>query len=722
MLFGTVVYMKKNDLFITQAMLASYLSVEHKNYLELIEPFVLKSLPVVINEKIDISKIQIQVNEEYNLDILYNVVEKILQRLAKQKHGSYVRKEYGNYFVNRLYDDTKFNSEKTKIKNSLERVVLQLKNFLVNEKKQTNVTEEIAKEYLSIFLDTYNYSIYANVESANTITVSDSQSKTNYYVAQFILCEYQKKSTIYDCILEIIKGTLVAKSIYYFMFEENNEYCRKINGTKFYLDTRLLIGVLGLNSQQEHSAMSELVNIINKNGGKLVTFKHYVDELIGILYKYARDVNSRLNLSLQKLTTQNATALEAEMYAKTIETRLEELGISIEEVPDYSELIDTQAWHIDYTALRSALDASINYKLNHNSDPLKNDCDTIEAIAFFRRNCTQCSVDNCNAIFVTKNKDIVNVINRLYYKERFSKGEINFAISDVDLTAMLWLSTFGCKSDLPQLKLLEDVYAACAPSNSVMKAFLNKIKYLEESEKITQEMAILLRTDYSMMDDLTELTDNNSSRVTDETIYEMQARISNREKKIAMQNAREKLSSEFAKLEDQQELNKQEQTAVEEKRNDLIQLQKKVLKEKQDVRVIANRIEKQRIKNEDISNQNAQTIKKIEKLRNSVIRKAKDKAKKIASIVQAIMNIACVLFLIICVVIFSYATYKVSDFTTNSLVVSYIIVGIVSIVGFISSAVSFKKFFSKFIERKCENIYDYIYDKEINKNKELFED
>ena len=715
--------MKKNDLFITEAMLASYLSVEHKNYLELIEPFVLNCLPDEIDAVINIEQLQEKINSDYNMEILYNVVEKILQRLSKQKHGEYIKRQNHNYYLNKVYDDTKFNDRKVKIKNSLEQVVRSLKSFLEKEKKLNKVTENDAKEYLSVFLDAYNYSIYDNVESANNITIN-AQNKTNYYVAQFILNEYNKNSIVYDSVLEIIKGTLVAKSIYYFMFEENNEYCNKLNGTMFYLDTRLLIGLLGINSEQEYRAMNELTSLITTNGGKLATFSHYIDELRGILYKYSKDINSRFSLSLQKFSSTNMSSLDVDIFSKTLESRIEALGVSIEELPDYEQMVDSQKWHIDYNELNNALNSSINYKTNYNSysDSLENDCNTIEAVSYMRGDRRKCSIHNCNAIFVTKNIDIVKVVNTLYYRERFSKGEINFVISDVDLTAMLWLSSFGCKSDLPQLKLLEDVYAACAPSKNVMKAFLNKIKSLEDSEKISQETAILLRTDYSMLDDLTELTENNSDRITDEIIYEMQARLANREKKKAIIEANEKLKTEMDKLEEEKQLNYKETIDVERKRNELIQMQRRVSKETQDMQVIANRLERQRIKNEKDSVSNANEIKKIEDYKKKVIERIKKKAKVASSVVYGIMNIIIWILCLAIIGFFAYATYEITDFNIKSKIVCYIFIGAVSIIGFAVSIFSYKKSISKWIAMLSEKVYDYIYAQEVQKDSDILFD
>lgn len=60
-------------------------------------------------------------------------------------------------------------------------------------------------------------------------------------------------------------------------------------------------------------------------------------------------------------------------------------------------------------------------------------------------------------------------------------------MSDVDLTSIIWLSTFGKNSDLPKMKLLEHAYSACMPSRLIMKEFLAKVHSLEESEKLVKK-------------------------------------------------------------------------------------------------------------------------------------------------------------------------------------------------------------------------------------------
>lgn len=334
---------------------------------------------------------------------------------------------------------------------------------------------------------------------------------------------------------------------------------------------------------------------------------------------------------------------------------------------------------------------------------------------------SRCSIENCKVIFVTKNKDIVNVVNRLYYDERFKSGEMNYAITDVDLTAMLWLSSFGNRSDLPQLKLMEDVYAACAPSNNLMKAFLKRIKSLEDNEKIGQETAILLRTEYSMLEELVELTDNDSEKVTDDVVLEMQSRLVNQQRREITKEVKGKLSEQFKTLEEEKELVQRERKEVEEKRENLIQDQRRVFKDKEDAQVVARRVEKQRLKIEEEERKTRKKMQVVEKVRDMYLNQAKTKAKNYSSFFECVMNAICFCGCLFVTGLVTWATYRVSNFTIKDLAISYTIVGVTSIISLITMLVSFRTFFSKIIKRKGQEIYDKIYSKEIVKNKELFE-
>ena len=169
MIFGTVIRMKKNETFITQSMLSSYMAVESKDYLELLLPFVSVCLPQKVDEVINISKMQEALKQNYSLDIPVNVVEKLLTRLCKKKRDAIVKKVPTGFAINKVYDTKDFEEKSEKIKRCIDAVLSKMQRFMINQKHLTGVSYDKMKEYLTIFLDTYNYAVYEDAQSLDTV-------------------------------------------------------------------------------------------------------------------------------------------------------------------------------------------------------------------------------------------------------------------------------------------------------------------------------------------------------------------------------------------------------------------------------------------------------------------------------------------------------------------------------------------------------------------------
>lgn len=719
MTYGTVMLMKKNDTFITQAMLSSYMAVETKDYLELILPFVCMCLPEKRDDIIELEKIQNVLKNKFGLDIPVNVVEKLLLRLCKQKRGAVVKKIPSGYVVNSIYNADEFENRTIKIKKSIDAVISKMQKYMHKEKYIKDISSDKMREYLAVFLDTYNYSVFDDTKNLDTITL-DKNSESNYYVAQFILSEYENDTVEFQDILEIIKGSLIAKSIYYFMDSENDITKKRIKGTRFILDTRVLIDVLGLNLQQECNAAQELLELIINHGGKVVTFDYYVEELRGIIHRFEKSPETRLELSLNCFVRNGYSSQDVYAYAETIEDRLQKCGVTIIQKPDYEKNIDAQKWHIDYAQLRDVLNQQIDYRTKREeyySDALIHDVDTIEAVAYERGNSKRCSIFDCKAIFITKNTDICNTIYRLYKNDRFKNGEVNFAMSDVDLTSIIWLSTFGKNSDLPKMKLLEHAYSACVPSRIVMKEFLDKVHLLEKSEKISQEMAIVLRSQYATINDLSEISCNKEGTVTDAVIYEMERRIKNRaEREVKIQ-----LKTEISELQKEREEVEEDRNAIERRRNELIGEQRKTSKLKQDTEIIIDNLEKKRNAMSKEKEEYEKKIEYVKKKQKEIIQKARNKANMIKGITKILIYVVLLVIFLGIATLFAIGTWKISDLTKVSLVWSYVYVGVVSIICLVITIISIIKWLSFYVSKVTVKVYDYCYSREIRKHKELFD-
>lgn len=89
-------------------------------------------------------------------------------------------------------------------------------------------------------------------------------------------------------------------------------------------------------------------------------------------------------------------------------------------------------------------------------------------------------LEDCNAIFVTTNKYIRNETNKLLNMN--STFKISPVISDIDLTAIVWLKSLVNNKNLPEMKLTENAMAAIKPTAKLRKKFSQELLTLKSSK------------------------------------------------------------------------------------------------------------------------------------------------------------------------------------------------------------------------------------------------
>ena len=524
-----IVDMKNSNALITKAMLASYLNERRVDYLDMISPFVLRALPEQIDSIINIAEVTKKVKNEYGLNINQKTIEKILTRLCKNKSGNIVRRETkdnglpGNkeikksYYVNKKIEHEEFDKRKDKIKKSVDEVVTRLRDY-INENYQIiiSITYEQAQEYFLTFLKNYNYDLYSNVDNLREIQGIEKNNSNNYRVAKFILHEYSLKDGCFEKIKEIQEGFFASTAIYYFCNSTNSDNpIKMIDGTKVFLDTRLLIDVLELNQESEAKSMGELISLIKKHGGQLCTFDYYVDEVIGIVHRYLVDKKSRNLLDLEYFRRRRSNDIEIALFEKTIKKTLIDKGVEIIDNFEFGNQIKEQTWHIDSLELRKNMRSLINYSGGESAQAFINDSTTLERISFYKT--SNVNFKTQKAIFVTSNYGIIKAAEKTFTDPIF-QDDIEIVISDIDLAAFLWLSNYNPSSNLSNLILLENAYAAICPSKEVLNEVIRIIEECENDpdEKIRNE-ALLLRGNKFLREDIAEITQNNKENC-DETI------------------------------------------------------------------------------------------------------------------------------------------------------------------------------------------------------------
>jgi hypothetical protein len=96
--------------------------------------------------------------------------------------------------------------------------------------------------------------------------------------------------------------------------------------------------------------------------------------------------------------------------------------------------------------------------------------------------------------------------------------EINFAILDVDLASLLWLSRYNAKSTLPIDILISNAVSLNIASPEILERAFELTDKLVEDETLSEDAALMIRCQPRMKKYLGEATQNDSAAVSDITI------------------------------------------------------------------------------------------------------------------------------------------------------------------------------------------------------------
>ena len=355
----------------------------------------------------------------------------------------------------------------------------------------------------------------------------------------------------------------------------------------------------------------------------------------------------------------------------------------------------------------------------HLPEPFKNDEDTLERIAY----CKYESVIHGaqKAIFVTTNSGLIKVA-RNTFKEPFFKNDIEIVISDIDLAAALWLSNYNPDSNLSNLILLENAYAAICPDKDILCEVLriieNGINGSDEQIKID---ALTLRSNERLVEEIAEVTQNNKDRISPTIVQELADRMRKAEYNKAVIKVKEDYADEI-----RDEINRnidERKIALDEMESDLRKKETEIETKYQYAKEVDRKFDEakqlyERKKDElDLSHEENRKLKK----ENEDIRRVEsERLMKVARVMQGIFKGACyVVLLLLCryvlanVVISLFGPTVVEWFKMSE---ADFVNAIVTLVGTILTFGPVVFFMRTTIDKWSNGVSDYVYQKLISKS------
>lgn len=526
--------MNRNTI-ISLAMLYALWQSNRQDLLDLIRPFVLYAVgsTAKVNAEVDTSLVCNYMEKEFGYKSIQDaVINRVLSREASsriQKNSRYIEKKNRRFMLIKslspLMDD--FSAKRTACKGHSDAVTSALTSFL-NEKQVCNRTDYIqpeAERLLLSFFERQGASIVLSVDDLRQLKARSNE--VDYFIARFILKEHESKSVLFDYLVELVKGYFVTTALY-LQAENPNATTASFSDVTFFLDTRLLLALLGYKTEAENNSVQKMVASLKKNGAKLACFSYNISEVNNILeaYKLSTISNSRRpsSYTLEFFDEHDYSYTLVESNQKKFAQRLKDADISCISPANSSAENVTSNDSLGLLDDKRMQEILLSIKPNYNQSTLADDLTAINTVSRMRKGRKYSYIEKCKAVFVTSNSVLVSAA-REYLKESSYDCGFPIAITSEDLCVMAWLKDFEQSNNLPQMRLLENVLAAITPSRELMDAYFSHLDDLERQGTIGADEAALLRVDMFAKRELMDLTFGERNNLNERVIERIRQKI-----------------------------------------------------------------------------------------------------------------------------------------------------------------------------------------------------
>ncbi len=304
-------------------------------------------------------------------------------------------------------------------------------------------------------------------------------------MAQFVTRVIDREPVLSEALGDIVKGSMLAASLY---LSSPGEIDRRFKSTTLYLDTPLVLKVLGHEGERGADPIVEMVTMATRAGASVACLEHTVDEVRGVLHGAADVLRSGrqppvVRGVLAHYLSNQSSASDVLERIGAIDEELHRLGIEIAERPPYEYELT-----IDETALREALADRISY---HNEAALDYDIKSLTAIHRLRRGRRVEQIERSTATLVTDNASLVSAAQRFFRREE--AADVGPAFLDHNLATLLWLKQPQVAPDLPLAQVVADSYALLDPGPRLWRAYMEEINRLVGRGEITASEVVELR-------------------------------------------------------------------------------------------------------------------------------------------------------------------------------------------------------------------------------------
>ena len=488
-------------------------NVDHGNdYLDYLRPFLLQVLFDNQFDPVDVTDVKYAVRDQFGLDVPEPCIQIVLRRITR---NGYLKRDAGIYRITKKLRDPRLTQKKVQAERQINAVIYGLMQFSQTTSKPFQTFED-AVEAICGFLNRFDIScLRAHLRGTVIPDLAGGAPTDILLVSDYILHIQNTEPQQFEHFVILLQGHMLANAL---TCTDLANAPGSYKDVVFYLDTPLIIRILGYEDTTKKEAAVQLINLVTSLGGTFAVFTHTCDELRAVFRGAARHVHlpSSRRTIVYEARKRGVSRSDLILAAENVEQKLQEFSITIQNTPDYSH-----DFQIDESIFEQVLDDEISY---YSPKAKENDINSVRSIYAIRGNHSARSIERAKAVFVTTNSAFAEAAYQ--YGEQFeSTREVSSVITDFSLANVAWLKSPLDSINLPRLQLLAFSYAALQPPQELLDSYLNEIERLETQHIITEIDHQLLRSSPHAYSELMRLTLGEDDAFNSETAMQVLGRV-----------------------------------------------------------------------------------------------------------------------------------------------------------------------------------------------------
>jgi pimeloyl-ACP methyl ester carboxylesterase len=440
------------------------------------------------------SALQKKIKNMWGLDVPLNVIHYSLPRLASAGIVHLDRTSFQYKLVDPQYTDRevidreKLSREQyNRTRGRIDRVIIDL-----------GIAHVSGGEVLEDWLETSALSFLGGINPAYN---SNNDDRIVQRIVSSALLSYEFSGDLTRDLAEIALGASLYRAV-----KELTEYSdsdidasdlrKSMADVEVYLDTPILIRALGYGRAELNQAASELLGMCAATGCKLRVFIHTVEELQRIIRNSATIISQPWRFDRRDFGRDFVSyAMEKGLDS----SQLTELAANIPSSMNglRIEIVEPARLTIELSLDEREFEGLLKEQLvSQTSDARITDISSLSAI-YRLRNGQPCKfLESCRAIFITSNKGLADAATRFFQKTFHDDGKTNvvqLCMTDVVFTTRLWPKLPTGSIKIPTSQIVSHTLSSLFPSPRVVASFLQHIKTLVSSGRISEREGIRLQ-------------------------------------------------------------------------------------------------------------------------------------------------------------------------------------------------------------------------------------